>query len=173
MKHIRAVFFSECTARDHAAQQRHRSRVGVGIEEHCRLDLQVERGHKHSGYVGMLDFYTKNSNVLYAVSYYFPVFQVSFANVSSADDYVRPTFSDKLQIVGSRHPILERLETVSDVVANDVLAAPGDSNFHVLFGPNMSGKSTYLKQIILLQIMAQVGCFVPAAKSNLIRSVKT
>ena len=55
------------------------------------------------------------------------------------------------------------MDLPGDIVSNDILATPLEANFHVLTGPNMSGKSTYLKQIVLLQIMAQVGCFVPAA----------
>ena len=49
-----------------------------------------------------------------------------------------------------------------DVVGNDITATPIEANFQVITGPNMSGKSTYLKQIVLLQVMAQSGCFVPA-----------
>merc|ERR1712110_805829 len=48
------------------------------------------------------------------------------------------------------------------VVGNDISATPIEANFHVITGPNMSGKSTFLKQIVLLQVIAQSGCFVPA-----------
>ena len=49
-----------------------------------------------------------------------------------------------------------------EIISNDITATPIEANFQVITGPNMSGKSTYLKQIVLLQVMAQSGCFVPA-----------
>ena len=68
-----------------------------------------------------------------------------------------------MHVTSSRHPILDKMDIAgSDLVANDISAIPIEANFHVLTGPNMSGKSTLLKQIVLLQIMAQCGCFVPA-----------
>ena len=68
-----------------------------------------------------------------------------------------------MHVTSSRHPILDKMDIAgSDLVANDISAIPIEANFHVLTGPNMSGKSTFLKQIVLLQIMAQCGCFVPA-----------
>ncbi|XP_075688972.1 mutS protein homolog 4 isoform X2 [Rhinoderma darwinii] len=85
---------------------------------------------------------------------------LSFANVCTFSEYVRPEFTDTTAIKQSCHPILEKI-ALGKPVANDTFISEG-SNFIILTGPNMSGKSTYLKQIALCQIMAQIGSFVPA-----------
>ncbi|XP_050453285.1 mutS protein homolog 4-like [Cataglyphis hispanica] len=89
---------------------------------------------------------------------------LSLAQISSNPEYVRPSFDSKLELVNSFHPIME-LFNRDLPVANDVNASIA-YNFHLITGPNMSGKSTYLKQIVLLQIMAQIGSYVPAAKAT-------
>ena len=86
---------------------------------------------------------------------------LSLAEVSQRPGFVRPTFSaDALVIRQGKHPILEQMGNVN-IVPNDTTVTL-ENNFQVLTGANMSGKSTYLKQIVLLQVMAQVGCHVPA-----------
>ncbi|KAF7201854.1 mutS protein homolog 4 [Nothobranchius furzeri] len=85
---------------------------------------------------------------------------ISLANACTISDYVRPEFTDTLAIKQSRHPILERLAR-QQPVSNNTYITEG-SNFVIITGPNMSGKSTYLKQVALCQIMAQIGSFVPA-----------
>ncbi|XP_076168816.1 mutS protein homolog 4 [Ptiloglossa arizonensis] len=87
----------------------------------------------------------------------------SLARVSSLQTYVRPTFGQKLVLLDSRHPVLEVFGLDGPVPNNVNASVP--RNFHVISGPNMSGKSTYLKQIVLLHIMSQIGCFVPARKA--------
>ena len=89
-------------------------------------------------------------------------FLVSLSEFSSLPNHVRPSFGASLRVRGGRHPILEHLR--DDVVANDVEAVAKDANLHLLTGSNAAGKSTYLKQIVLLQILAQTGAFVPAAE---------
>ncbi|XP_033098705.1 mutS protein homolog 4-like [Anneissia japonica] len=84
----------------------------------------------------------------------------SFAHVCTLRDYVRPDFTDTLAIKHGCHPILTKI-SVEAPIANNAYASE-ESNFIIITGPNMSGKSTYLKQIALLQIMSQLGCFVPA-----------
>ncbi|KAM9842952.1 mutS protein homolog 4 [Aulostomus maculatus] len=85
---------------------------------------------------------------------------LSLANTCTISDYVRPEFTDTLAIKQGRHPILERM-TGQQLVSNNSYISEG-SNFIIITGPNMSGKSTYLKQVALCQIMAQIGSFVPA-----------
>uniref|UniRef100_A0AAV2JJK8 DNA mismatch repair proteins mutS family domain-containing protein n=1 Tax=Knipowitschia caucasica TaxID=637954 RepID=A0AAV2JJK8_KNICA len=85
---------------------------------------------------------------------------LSLANACTISDYVRPEFTDTLAIKQSRHPILERISG-QQPVSNNTYISEG-SNFVIITGPNMSGKSTYLKQVALCQIMAQIGSFVPA-----------
>nr|XP_026693129.1 mutS protein homolog 4-like [Ciona intestinalis] len=84
---------------------------------------------------------------------------MSFAHVRTVTDCVRPEFTDTLAVKSGRHPVLDRV--LPSLVPNNIYAADG-TNFSVITGPNMSGKSTYLKMIALLQVMAQIGCFVPA-----------
>ncbi|XP_074639659.1 mutS protein homolog 4-like [Acropora palmata] len=85
---------------------------------------------------------------------------VSFVSLCTISNYVRPEFTDTLAVKDGRHPILDKILPESPV-ANNVYCTDG-TNFLIITGPNMSGKSTYLKQIALLQIMAQIGCYVPA-----------
>ncbi|XP_057379025.2 mutS protein homolog 4-like [Daphnia carinata] len=89
---------------------------------------------------------------------------VSFAHVSSAGGFCRPAFANELVIRSGRHPILDRFSP-SALVSNDTEMSV-ESNFHVITGANMSGKSTYIRQVMLLQIMAQIGCFVPASSAS-------
>ncbi|KAG2636978.1 hypothetical protein PVAP13_2NG481800 [Panicum virgatum] len=88
----------------------------------------------------------------------------SFAHTISTkpvDRYTRPEFTDDgpMAINAGRHPILETLHT--DFVSNDIFLSEA-SNMVLVMGPNMSGKSTYLQQICLIVILAQIGCYVPA-----------
>ncbi|XP_036397399.1 mutS protein homolog 4 [Megalops cyprinoides] len=85
---------------------------------------------------------------------------LSLANACTISDYVRPEFTDTLAIKQGRHPILERISGRQPVSNNSYIAE--GSNFIIITGPNMSGKSTYLKQVALCQIMAQIGSFLPA-----------
>ncbi|XP_039522600.1 mutS protein homolog 4 isoform X2 [Pimephales promelas] len=85
---------------------------------------------------------------------------LSLAHACTVSNYVRPEFTDTLAIKQGRHPILERI-SVQEPIANNIYISEG-SSFVILTGPNMSGKSTYLKQVALCQIMAQIGSFLPA-----------
>ncbi|XP_036980935.1 mutS protein homolog 4 isoform X3 [Acanthopagrus latus] len=85
---------------------------------------------------------------------------LSLAKACTISDYVRPEFTDTLAIKQGRHPILERMAGQLPVSNNSYISE--GSNFVIITGPNMSGKSTYLKQVALCQIMAQIGSFVPA-----------
>ncbi|XP_075918422.1 mutS protein homolog 4-like [Petromyzon marinus] len=85
---------------------------------------------------------------------------LAFAHRTTLTKSVRPEFSDTLALKGARHPILERV-LGWPLVPNDVFLSDA-SNFLVVTGPNNSGKSTLLRQVALCQVMAQIGCFVPA-----------
>nr|XP_051712312.1 mutS protein homolog 4 isoform X2 [Oryctolagus cuniculus] len=89
---------------------------------------------------------------------------LSFAHACTLSDYVRPEFTDTLAIKQGWHPILEKI-SLEKPVPNNTYITEG-SNFLIITGPNMSGKSTYLKQIALSQIMAQIGSYVPAEYSS-------
>ncbi|KAF8060865.1 muts domain V-domain-containing protein [Lyophyllum atratum] len=85
----------------------------------------------------------------------------SFAHSSIMYNYVRPEFTGTLAIKSGRHPVLETIQSAGTLVPNDVYC-DDSSSFQIIQGPNMSGKSTYLRQIGLLTVMAMCGCFVPA-----------
>lgn len=96
----------------------------------------------------------------------------SFAQLVTTYDYVRPRLTNTLAIQAGRHPIRERLHHQSPFIPNDVYASP-QNRFQIITGCNMSGKSTYIRSIALMTVMAQIGCFVPAkfASFKLIRQL--
>ncbi|KAI0125617.1 muts domain V [Xylariales sp. AK1849] len=83
----------------------------------------------------------------------------AFGHSVTARDYIRPEFGDALALKAARHPICEIIP--QRFVPNDVYASE-QHRFQIITGCNMSGKSTYIRMISLLQIMAQIGCFIPA-----------
>lgn len=85
--------------------------------------------------------------------------------ISSQFGYVRPTFNSFVEIEEGRHPILETLIKNNQYISNDY--STKENHFMILTGPNMGGKSTYMRQNALISIMAQIGCFVPAKKAQL------
>ncbi|MFN2453949.1 MAG: DNA mismatch repair protein MutS [Pyrinomonadaceae bacterium] len=91
----------------------------------------------------------------------------SFAETAAQFNYVRPSIIDArtLNITAGRHPVLERIFGNETFVANDVQLGgeSGEPDIALITGPNMSGKSTYLRQTALIVLMAQIGCFVPAS----------
>ncbi|ARK30919.1 DNA mismatch repair protein MutS [Halalkalibacter krulwichiae] len=91
-----------------------------------------------------------------------------FATVSEKRHYVRPLFSDdrKIEIVDGRHPVVETVIEKGQYVANDVHMHTGREML-LITGPNMAGKSTYMRQLALLAVMAQIGCYVPATVAKL------
>ncbi|CAM2871564.1 MULTISPECIES: DNA mismatch repair protein MutS [Halobacterium] len=89
----------------------------------------------------------------------------SFAAVAAAHDYTKPVMGgDGIHIEGGRHPVVERTE--SGFVPNDT-TLNDDRRVAVITGPNMSGKSTYMRQVAVIVVLAQAGCFVPAAAAEL------
>jgi len=93
----------------------------------------------------------------------------SFAETADRYNYVRPTIKDtpELRIEAGRHPVLERVVEDGRFVANDVaLGGRGQPDIALITGPNMSGKSTYLRQTALIVLMAQAGSFVPATSAT-------
>lgn len=91
----------------------------------------------------------------------------SFAQVSEENNYQRPTFTEeKLLIQNNRHPVIEKVMTDGAFVPNDISLDQEDFIL-LITGPNMSGKSTYMRQLALTIIMAQIGCFVPADQAQL------
>ena len=105
-----------------------------------------------------------------AVSRYFALIDVfiSLAQIASENNYVRPQlFDDKhLVIKEGRHPVVEKTTKDISFVPNDTAFLNGD-NIQIITGPNMSGKSTYLRQVALIVLLAQIGSFVPASSAEI------
>jgi len=92
----------------------------------------------------------------------------SLAEVASREGYVRPQLTDdfSLEITAGRHPVVERMMAREKFIPNDV-ALTEDARMIILTGPNMAGKSTVLRQVGLIVLMAQVGSFVPATRARI------
>lgn len=88
----------------------------------------------------------------------------SFAHMVTTQDYCRPELTRTLAIKSGRHPIREKIYT-EKYVPNDAYATR-QSRFQIITGCNMSGKSTYIRSIALMAVMAQIGCFVPASYAS-------
>ena len=124
------------------------------------------------------EFVTKIREIAETISYMDVI--VSLANIASENNYTRPLVddSDDFIIKNGRHPVLEKILPLGEYVPND-LELQGNSTektqFMILTGPNMAGKSTYMRQNALIAILAQIGSFVPAdyAKIGLIDKIYT
>ncbi len=93
----------------------------------------------------------------------------SLAEVAVRYSYIRPTLTtdNAIDISGGRHPVVERTLADGSFVPNDTVLSNDDAQLIVLTGPNMSGKSTYLRQVALIVLLAQIGGFVPAAAATI------
>jgi len=92
----------------------------------------------------------------------------SLAEVAARNGYIKPTLTneDIIDIKGGRHPIVEQSIGSDNFIPNDAYLCNKDNQLIILTGPNMSGKSTYLRQIALIILLAQIGSFVPADSAN-------
>lgn len=114
------------------------------------LQLTTDRLQKNARLLAELDIYQ------------------SFAEVAVANRYVRPLISKEpvLNITGGRHPIVER--GIKDgFIPNDVTMDVTDNRLLIITGPNMAGKSTYMRQVALITLMAHLGCYVPADSAEI------
>jgi DNA mismatch repair protein MutS len=92
-----------------------------------------------------------------------------FASVAAEYDYCRPELHDgsELRLVGARHPVIERLLGPGRrYVANDVIMDSDEAQIQIVTGPNMSGKSSYLRQVGLTVFLAHIGCYVPCSSAR-------
>ncbi len=112
---------------------------------------QVERIQRTAKAVARLDVYA------------------SLSLVAMRNNYVRPTLNGKgiIDIKGGRHPVVEKMIPNDMFIANDTRLDNGSNRISVITGPNMAGKSTYMRQTALIVLMAQIGSFVPAEKAKI------
>ncbi len=93
----------------------------------------------------------------------------SLSYVAEQNHYVRPKLNEKgiIDIKDGRHPVVEKMIPNNLFVANDTYLDNGNHCISIITGPNMAGKSTYMRQTALIVLMAQIGCFVPAKSANI------
>ena len=123
-------------------------------------NLFIEIRDKCKEYIGILQNNAKVISEIDVLS--------SFAYVSEKYGYVRPILNstNEIKIISSRHPVVENVLKDVEYVPNDIIM---DNNTDIILitGPNMAGKSTYMRQLGIIAIMAQIGCFVPAEEASL------
>ena len=134
----------------------HAQEKSVRLEQRLFLGL-LERTRAYLPKLHQLAAALATMDVLYAL-----------AVISSENGYVRPIFHEgsAIDLEEARHPILEKAMKQKRYVSND-LKMEEDCNVLMITGPNMGGKSTYMRQMACIAIMAQIGCFVPAQKAHL------
>jgi DNA mismatch repair protein MutS len=93
----------------------------------------------------------------------------SLGYVAMKNNYIRPDFNDEgvIDINCGRHPVVEKIVGDNQFISNEAMLDAQNNQFYIITGPNMAGKSTYLRQVALIAIMAQMGSFVPAKSANL------
>ena len=121
------------------------------LEIRCELAKQITRIQKSANIISTLD-------VL-----------VSFATVAEDLNYVKPEVSEDgiIDIKDGRHPVIEKMLPSGSFVANNTYLNKEDDRLSIITGPNMAGKSTYMRQVALITLMAQVGSFVPASSAHI------
>lgn len=115
------------------------------------IAVQVERIQKTAKSIAELDVFA------------------SLALVAERNHYVRPKLNEKgvIDIKDGRHPVVEQMIPEGSFICNDTYLDDKKQRISIITGPNMAGKSTYMRQAALIVLMAQIGCFVPAAKANI------
>ena len=123
----------------------------VFVEVRSKIEAQIERLQKSAGIVAMLDGLC------------------SFATVAEDMNYVRPQVDNSgvIDIKDGRHPVIEKILPSGSFVQNDTYLDKNENRLSIITGPNMAGKSTYMRQVALITLMAQVGSFVPASYARI------
>ncbi|WP_244832920.1 DNA mismatch repair protein MutS [Clostridium sp. BJN0001] len=93
----------------------------------------------------------------------------SLSYVAISNNYVKPNINEEgiINIKDGRHPVVEKMIQSGEFISNDCLLNQDDNEFLIITGPNMAGKSTYMRQTALITLMAQIGSFVPASEANI------
>lgn len=121
------------------------------VELREKLAVALVRVQKMAGYIAELDALC------------------SLAYVADKNNYVRPSLNTDgvIDIKGGRHPVVEKMLANDSFVENDTYLNNAESRISIITGPNMAGKSTYMRQTALITLMAQIGSFVPAESANI------
>ena len=123
----------------------------VFIEVRDKIEAQVARLQKSASIIATLDVLC------------------SFATVADDMNYVRPIVDNSgvIDIRDGRHPVIEKILPSGSFVQNDTYLDEGENRLAIITGPNMAGKSTYMRQVALITLMAQIGSFVPASSAKI------
>ena len=95
---------------------------------------------------------------------------LSFAEIAVKNNYVKPKVSSKINYIlieEGRHPVVEDLNKTNTFIPNDTLLDCNENKIMIITGPNMAGKSTYMRQVAVITLLAHIGCFVPAKKAEI------
>ena len=116
-----------------------------------KIEHQIQRIQKTSAIVATLDVV------------------VSFATVAEDMHYVKPEVDESgiIDIKDGRHPVIEKMCSAGEFVPNDTYLDKNDNRLAIITGPNMAGKSTYMRQVALITLMAQIGSYVPASSAKI------
>ena len=115
------------------------------------IEKQIQRLQKTSNIVAILDVLT------------------SFATVAEDMNYVKPVVDNDgvIDIKDGRHPVIEKMSQAGEFVPNDTYLDKSSNRLAIITGPNMAGKSTYMRQVALITLMAQIGSYVPASEARI------
>ena len=121
------------------------------VKIRIKISSQIERIQKSSTVVAIVDVLN------------------DFANIAEDYEYCMPKVDeeDEILIKDGRHPVIERMIDNGSFVENDTYLNRRDDRLSIITGPNMAGKSTYMRQVALITLMAQIGCFVPASSAKI------
>ena len=121
------------------------------IEIRSKIAVNIERLQKASNIVSILDVLT------------------SFAIIAEDLNYIKPEVNDEgiIDIQGGRHPVIEKMLPEGNFIDNDTYLDNATDRLSIITGPNMAGKSTYMRQVALITLMAQIGSFVPANSAKI------
>ncbi|MCR4609219.1 MAG: DNA mismatch repair protein MutS [Eubacterium sp.] len=128
---------------------------GLEYDEYCalrdKLSLEVKRVQKTAEYIAILDAFA------------------SLSYVAGKNRYVRPNINENgvIDIKGGRHPVVERMTEDDSFIPNDTFLDNLGNRISIITGPNMAGKSTYMRQSAIIVLMAQIGSYVPADSADI------
>lgn len=121
------------------------------VEIRTKIKEQIERVQKSANIIAMLDVLC------------------SFATVAEDMNYCMPVVDNSgiIEIKDGRHPVIEKMLPSGSFIANDTYMDKDENRLSIITGPNMAGKSTYMRQVALITLMAQIGSFVPASSAHI------
>lgn len=135
----------------HAGEKSKKLEYEIFLELREFIKEQIHRIQKMAKLVAMLDVLS------------------SFAKVSMENNYCRPTLNSegRIEIEEGRHPVVETHLKEVQFISNDTKIGKDEKFFQIITGPNMSGKSTYMRQVALITLLAHIGCYVPATSADI------